>query len=215
MKLVLVLLTALASPIFAATITFVPPNDTVGGVYSTNSNDGYSNDRGILFQLSGDVTIDSVGIFQDLTNVALTYSIYQTPSASTTDETGYNLLQTGTTTVTTSGLEWIDFGFSPLALTSGNDYYIAFSFTDNSNQNFYYDNSNVTWTQDVFTQLDGALAGNAANSVLPAIRLDESTAPEPSTIVLAAAGLAGILYRRKRGSGRDNCGNQATQQNEI
>lgn len=202
MKPALVLLTALASPIFAATITFVPPNDTVGSVFTTNSNDGYAGDRGILFQLSGDTTIDSVGIFQDLTDVALTYYVYQTPSASTSDETGYSLLQTGTSAITTSGLQWIDFGFAPLALTSGNSYYVAFSFTGNSNQNFYYSNANVTWTQGIFTQLDGAAAGDANNSVVPAIRLDTSAGvPEPGTIVLAAAGLAGILYLRRQVSG--------------
>lgn len=203
MKTTILLAAALVGSVFASPVTFVPPNDTTGHVFSTNSNDGYGTDRGIVFQLTGDTTLSSVGIFQDLTNIDLTYYVYQIPTITPTDETGFNLLQTGTSNVTTNGLEWIDFAFSTLSLTSGNNYYVAFSFTGSSNQNFFYDNNNVVWTQGIFDQLDGANGGDVSNSVVSAIRLDGGSGavtPEPGSILLAAAGLAGLACFRKRRS---------------
>jgi PEP-CTERM motif len=200
MRMRLLLLAAVTGTMFGGTVTFIPPTDPTGQVFTTNNNDGYAGDRGLLFLMGGDSTIDSVGIFQDLTGVDLTYTIYQTPGLATVDESGFVVLQTGTSNVTTNGLEWIDFNFAPLTLTTGNSYYIAFSFSDPSNQNFFYDNGNTTWGQGNFTELDGANGGDTGNTVLPAILLDEqqSAVPEPGSFLLGGLGLAAVGLARFR-----------------
>ena len=189
----------------AAFIPFIPPNDTVGSVFSTNSNDGYSNGRGIVFQMTANTVINSVGIFQDLTGITLNYKVAQITTVVGQVDVGETILQSGSGTFTTSGLQFIDFGFSNLLLQSGNAYQIQFSFNGSSNQNFFYNNGNVPWTQGAFTSLEGTQNGNTNNFVVPAIRVNTASAPAnavpaPQTIVLAmtALPLIGGFLRRQR-----------------
>jgi hypothetical protein len=183
----------------AAPVTFVPPNEPVGSVFTTNNNDGWIDGRGIVFQMTSNETISSVGLFQDLTNELLSYSLFQTTGVTGDVTAGEILLLSGSDTVTTSGLEWIDFIFAPIALTNGNSYHLVFSFAGNSNQNFYYDNDNVTWTQGSYSFLDGTGAGDTINSVVGAFRLDgaaEAGVPEPSSIGLMLGGLSLLGWRK-------------------
>ena len=50
----------------AASIEFIPPNDTYGRVFSTNFNDDWNTGRGLVFQMTSNETIGSIGIFHDL-----------------------------------------------------------------------------------------------------------------------------------------------------
>lgn len=196
----LILICALLSavPLFGATITFIPPNDPVGAVFTTNSNDGYAGMRGLVFQMAGDAIIDSVGILQDLTGITLDWSVSQTTGFSGNVGSGKTVLRSGSAVATTDGLEWIDFSFAPLILGNGNSYLIEFSFTGSSNQNFYYANVNMAWAQGSYTQLDGTSAGDTINTVVPAIRLDEvASVPEPSACAMLAGGLGLLLLRRR------------------
>lgn len=70
-------LVAGALSVAAATVEFKPPNDPIGQVATTNRNDGWSIGRGIGLTVSSDQTINSVGLFQDLTNIALSFSIHE------------------------------------------------------------------------------------------------------------------------------------------
>lgn len=179
----------------------MPPNDPSGAVFTTNSNDAYSGGRGIVFQMSADTVIDSVGLFQNLTNITLNYEVAQVLTVSGQVDSVKTVLRSGSGTFTTSGLEFIDFGFPALTLQAGNAYHIEFSFNGSANQNFFYDNANVSWTQGAFTSLDGTEDGNTSNFVVPAIRVNAVEAvPAPSGLLLAATGfplLVRYLSRRK------------------
>ena len=190
-----------ASSASATTIEFVPPNDTSGTVFTNNTNDGWSAGRGIGFNVTSETTINSIGVFQNLTNVALSYGIYEI-SASTGVFSRTSTLRSGGDTVSTSGLEWIDFGFADLILTPGNNYLLEFAFSAASNQNFFYNNNNVAWNQGGFTFLDGTRADSFSNSVVAAFRVNELGAlapvPVPAGGVLLFTGLGAlIVWRRK------------------
>ncbi len=169
----------------AAVVEFVPPNDTTGSVYSTGTNSAWSIGRGVVFQATANQTIDSIGLYHDLTGISLSYKLSQTTSASDNIVAGESILASGSTTVTTNGLEWIDFSLPDTDLVAGNYYHIEFSFSGNGNQNFFYDNDNVTFSQGDFDVIDGSSGGNTSNSVMPAIRLNSSEAAE--TVETAAA----------------------------
>ncbi|NRA30699.1 MAG: PEP-CTERM sorting domain-containing protein [Parvularculaceae bacterium] len=194
------LLFASVTPALAVT-EFVPPNDMTGRVWSTNSNDGWINARGIGFTVTGDVVIESVGVFQDLNGVALTYTVSEITALSGTFSRT-SMLASGGSTVTTSGLEWIDYAIAPITLSAGTNYSIEFSFQGSSNQNFFYNNDNVAWTQGLFTGLEGTLGSSFSNFVVGAFRVDADTVtapvPVPGALPLMAAGMAGFAAVRRR-----------------
>jgi hypothetical protein len=184
-------------------VEFVPPNDTVGGVYSTNQNDNWATGRGIVFQADQHLTLDSIGVFQDLTSINLNYSFSQIDDPFFDVTAGQIILSAGTlSNVTTSGLQWIDVAISPLTLTAGNYYHLLFDFLGNSNQNFFYINQNVSWTQDAFSLLEGTQGGNTDNSVVAAFRVNVEQVPGPMPIfgVAAAYGFSRNLRKRIKAS---------------
>jgi hypothetical protein len=180
---------------------FPPPNDPTGFTTSSNSNDGWSLGRGMVFQMTGDVTVDSLGVLIDATNLAFTWEVSQV-----FDLTGYvgadgkNVLASGTSTASTNGLQFIDFAFAPVTLHAGNDYHLDISFTGVANQRFYYNNNNVTFTTGQFTSLDGTNSYNTSNTVMPALRLDAvAPVPEPGTLPLIGIGITLLLLRWRTG----------------
>lgn len=191
----------LAGPAIASTVEFVPPNDTVGSISSGGLNDGWNFGRGIGFTVSSDQTINSVGVFENLTGIDLAFKIAEIPSLTGTFSAG-TTLRSGGSTVTTTGLEWIDYSFSDLTLTPGTDYWINFYFDGTPDQKFYYDNHNVAWNQGAFRSLEGTQGNDFANSLVAAFRVNGvATVPLPAGLPLFASGLGviGLLrWRRKR-----------------
>lgn len=186
----------------ATTITFAPPNDA-GHVFSTNTNDVWATGRGMVFQMAGDVTINSAGVLQDLTAIQLSYAIYQVAGATGDVRTNQVLLRSGGALTTTSGLQYVDFSFAPLNLAAGNFYHLEITFTGNSNRNFFYNNNNIAWSQTVFSLLDGTQGGDTSNIVVGAFRFEVvpaaiSGAPEPATLTLALCGFGVAAWYRLR-----------------
>jgi hypothetical protein len=185
----------------AATVTFIPPSDPTGQVFSTNNNDGYSGGRGVVFVPTANFTLDSVGIFQDLSEVTLSYTV-ELASAITGSVGPGTILRSGSALVLTSGLEWIDFSFASLNLDAGSAYNVAFFFSSNSNQNFFYNQSGAEpYSQTGLTNIDGFSGYNTGNFVLPRIRLNGDGAavvPEPGTwlMLVAGFGIVGVVQRR-------------------
>jgi hypothetical protein len=180
-----------------AQITFVPPNDPTGAVLTTNANDAWVTSRGIVFQATTTQTINSISLYQDLTGITVNYEIDQTLSATGTIGTGKTILRSGSGTFATSGLQFITFSIAPLALVAGNFYQVRFDFAGNSNQNFFYNNNNVVFSQPGFSQIDGTAGDDTSNSVMPRIQLGaasppvalNATIPTLSPLLLAALSL--------------------------
>ncbi|MEH2156260.1 PEP-CTERM sorting domain-containing protein [Nostoc sp.] len=181
-------------PTKAAVVQFIPPTDQSGQIFSTNFNDGYSEGRGFVFKALANTTINSVGILQDLTNTSLSVEIGETNKLTGNVTIVQNVLTTLSKTVTTNGLQWIDFTLSPLTFFKDNFYHIEFSFQENANQNFFYTQlDNPNFTQGNFAFINGTQGGNTDNFVIPAIRVNTIentvTVPEPTSIIGSALAL--------------------------
>ena len=100
------------------TITFVPPIDTNCMVVTTNSIYVYLNGRGILFTVDSATTVDSVGIYQDFTEISLSFDLEIYNGA---------VLANGGSTESTTGLEWIEYDGFEVNLLPGNTYHLEFT----------------------------------------------------------------------------------------
>lgn len=184
----------------AAAIAFVPPNDTTGQVFTTNSNDAWSAGRGIGFTVAGNQTLSSVGLRQNLRGINLGYGVYEISSL-TGNFSKNAVLASGSSLTTTSGLDWVDFSFADITLTSSKNYLIEFSFTGNSQQNFFYNNRNVAWNQGNFRSLEGTSSNGFGNFVVGAFRVNGAVVnavPEPGALALIGVAFAGMLVAGRR-----------------
>jgi hypothetical protein len=149
--------------------------------------------------MTGNVPIDSVSIYHDLNNIDLYFEVAEIPVATGFVWEGRTTLRSGTRQVSTSGLKFIELPFEALTLENSKSYLIGFKFEGRANQNFFYNNQNVRFSVDHFTDIDG-VDNTTANFVMPAVAVN--VVPEPATLgLLAAGGAIGLLGRRRRSAG--------------
>ena len=189
--------------------TLTAPNNPLGTLVSGYGNDAWFGGRGDNFLVTSDTTINSVGLFADLTGITLNYEVGSIPALGGSGVDGKTILRSGSSLTSTSGLEFVDFGFSDLTLLAGNNYYVEFNYAGTPNQELYYFNQNISWTQGPFSNIDGFAvdANGQGNFVAPVVRLGVGSSvaatPEPGAFALLAgvafcgAGVA-LKHRSKR-----------------
>ncbi|MCC2954476.1 PEP-CTERM sorting domain-containing protein [Massilia sp. IC2-477] len=183
----------------AAPIEFVPPNDATGTDYAA-ANDSWWMGRGITFGVDTRQSLTSIGFRHDLSNMDVTYGLYEISTNGITLNK-LNTLASGGSTVSTNGRDWIDYALGGVVLETGRLYLLEFAFAGEANSNFYYNNENVQWNQGAFIGLDGAMGPEVQNFVVAAFRLDATDAaavPEPGSIALFVIGAAALVRRRSR-----------------
>jgi len=187
----------------AAPIAFTPDNDAAGQVYTNNANEGWDNHRGIGFTVNSTQTLSSVGAWLDLTNTDLSFAVSEI-SAPSDVFSRTRLLASGGSTVSTTGFEWIDYGFDALTLNAGTNYLIEFWFNGPSNQSFYFNNQNAAWSQGAYMGLDGTIGDDFYNSTVAAFRINAiepaADVPEPASLALVGAGIFALGLRSRRRS---------------
>lgn len=184
----------------AAPIEFVPANDTVG-FDGIAINDSWNMGRGITFGVSTRQSVSSIGFQHDLSNMDVTYGIYEISKDSVTLSKLATIFSGGAN-VTTAGREWIDFDVDGVFLETGKEYLLQFAFAGDANGNFYYYNDNEQWNQGAFIGLDGAMGPEIGNAVVARFRIDAEDAvgavPEPGSLALLAVGALALVRRRSR-----------------
>lgn len=179
-----------ATPAFAI-VEFIPPSDPVGYVEPRHhDNAGYLYRRGVVFMPTEDFRLTSVGLYQDVTNLLLTYGLDLVPSATGFVGDGVSL-RNDWRTFYTSGFEYSDFVVDPITLEAGKIYYLWFAHADNANRNLFHDTGGEPFSLPGFTDIIGAHV-DITGGYLPRIRLNAPVGvPEPGTWVLLLAGFAG------------------------
>ncbi len=176
-------------------VKFVPPNDPTGTWYTNTI--GRPESHGVVFQMSADTTIDSVGIGRGWGG---SFQISEVTSLGPNLEKGAKTLRTSFGLFPTEQSYWLNYPITPLLLQKGHDYHIEFTSTPGP-QSFFYNNNHVPFNVGNFTSVDGTFEGLAFFSVLPEIQVhvpDVAAAPEPSSLILLGIGVLGIVGFRLR-----------------
>ncbi len=178
-------------------VRFVPPSDPKGIWYDNGPGHIGEVSRGVVFQMSADTTIDSVGIGRGWGG---SFQISEVASLGPNLQTGAKILRSSLGLIPTVQPPWLNFSITPLLLQKGHDYYVEFTSTPGT-QSFFYDDSNGPFNVGNFTSVHGTFADSTNNTFVPEIQVhvqDVAAAPEPSSLILLGIGVLGMVGFRLR-----------------
>jgi len=193
-KLLLVSLLCLAiAPVALAQPWILDPPGKPLKLYSSNSNDGYSASRGVVFTAQSAFTMTSFGYYNNVGNGGLA-GVELWEGVNLNGNTGGTMVASGSANVS-GPLAWYDVAMN-YNLKANTNYEALFRYTYASAENYFYDYDPVLFGDPPFTVgpvkvVDGTQGRNTSNFVMPRFRI----IPEPSS--LALVGLATLLLRRR------------------
>ena len=171
-------------------------------VFTTNTNDLYSQGRGMWFQANNSFTLNGAGFFNGFgANQGFTETLFSADNIGSVLH-GTTLGSFTVTSPTVGNLYNTGLFSAPISIVAGNFYYLEVTSTSNFNSNYFYDwngTPNPVNLGDV-TILDGGSGpdtGALSNTVSPALMLDIQAVPEPASFAIIGIGLVGLI-RRKR-----------------
>ncbi|GLS04886.1 hypothetical protein GCM10007860_20340 [Chitiniphilus shinanonensis] len=188
----------LAPCLHAQVVEFVPPGAVV--LTTHNSNDSWAQGRGVLFSPTANLTIDAIGVFQQLRPGTLGLALSRVHVDNGLIYQDETLWQGSVASADASALSWLDLTLPETSLLAGSLYHVQFSYFGRPYTNFFYDNQNQPFSQGHFTRIDGTEGKGTANYVMPAVRLNVanvSPVPEPATYALIGLGLLGVMRARR------------------
>lgn len=202
MKRALLVVCGLAAAAMADGTNF--PLDVANGtfqLFTTNSNDGYSSFRGVVFTADAAVDLSGASLWTEANSQTLnaTFELWSVT------QTSGNVLNGATLERTFNAQLSGDLGFhggkwdTVFTTTPGQSYLIRAGYQEAANQNWFFSFDPVFFGDTPvdlgdFTVIDGTLGGDTSNFVMPLMGLQ--VVPAPSG--LALLGLGGLMATRRR-----------------
>jgi hypothetical protein len=170
-----------------------PPGKTLT-LYSSNSNDGYSASRGVVFTATSATPIAGIGYYNDVgAGGSATVELWE--GVSLNGNTGGTLVASGTANIG-GPLGWFNIPVAYNLLANTNyEIDITYSFSAAGNYFYAYDPAmfgDPPFTVGPFDVVDGTMGHNTGNFVMP--RMDLVAVPEPAGLLLLGA--LALLRRR-------------------
>lgn len=170
-------------------------------LYSTNSNDGYSSFRGMVFIADEAVAYNGAALFTKSTGgLNATFELYEIFTTVGNVLAGANLVRSASGLLQ-GPLDFHGLKFADITLTPGQAYLLRVGYGEAAQENWFYDFDPVVFGDppvDIgpVTLIDGTLGGNTSNFVAPPLALQIVPAPA-ALALLGLAGLAGMRRRRR------------------
>lgn len=168
-------------------------------LYTTNSNDGYSSFRGMVFTANEAGFYNGAALYTWSANgLNATFELYSIITTVGNVLDGATLLRSASGLIS-GPLGFHGLKFDDITLVANQDYLLRVGYQEAADENWFYDFDPVVFGDapvDIgpITLIDGTLGGNTSNFVAPYLALQIVPAPG----VLALLGLAGLAGTRRR-----------------
>lgn len=169
-------------------------------LYSTNTNDGYGNGRGMVFTANQTFDVNGAALYTSSSaGLNATFELWDTNGITNGDVLGGAVLIASANATLVGGLGFHGEKFADTTLQAGNSYLLRVHYQEPADENWFFD-----FDPGVFgdlpvdigevTLIDGTAGGNTSNFVAPFLQLQ--IVPAPGSVALL--GVAGLMAVRRR-----------------